>query len=470
MMPSVIAIMKSGMCALLLALSVNLAATEQTTGERELGPAEMLGLWLARAAAAYETGEHAAWVQALERLHAMRPHNPDFMYQLVTGYALTGQTTKAFNMMLRMQQQGLAYDWDENERVASLREYPLYGHLNNLMKEAGRPFGDAEVITSLGGEAAMPEALAYDPEDGRLFVGTVRDGRILSRDGSGSWTTFADRNSVEGLMAVFDIVIDRERGHLWAATGMTGQYRHYRDVDYGRTALIRLDLDSGEKLGEYRVLPDGRPHLLGSLTIAPDGTVFAADTLDPAVYRLAPGGKSPEKFLAHPVFTSLRGIAISGDGSMLYVSDYELGLFAVATDSGQAWQLAVPDTLNMAGIDGLYWWKDHLVAIQNGVSPHRVLRLELGDDGRGVVNVAPLLASLPEFDTPTFGTLIGDDLVFLAASHWDKVDNRGRPYERPLPEVPILRTSVDSARVMVVGQDILERLLREERRKGREGE
>lgn len=467
-MPSAKQIMKTGLCALLLALSVNLAASE--AGEDpELGPAEKLGLWLARAAAAYESGDHAAWASALERLHRMRPHNPDFMYQLVTAYALTGQKTNAFNMMLRMQQQGLSYDWDENEDVASLRGHSLYDHLNTLMKEAGRPFGETEVAARLGARAAMPEALAFDPDSGRLFVGTVRDGRILTGDGTGTWEVFADRNRVEGLMAVFDLLVDRERGQLWVATGMTGQYRHYRDVDFGRTALIRLNLATGEKLGEYRVAADGRAHLLGSLTLAQDGTVYAADTLSPAVYRLAPGARVPEKFLSHPVFTSLRGIALSGDGELLYMSDYELGLFVAATDSGQAWVLSAPDTLNMAGIDGLYWWKGHLVAIQNGISPQRVMRLELGEDGRGVTTVAPLAAALPEFDTPTFGTLAGDELLFFAASHWDKVDGRGRTLKRPLPEVPILRTDIANARVRIVGREILEQLLRKEKEEEPEG-
>ena len=101
-----------------------------------------LATWYQRAAQAFESGDNKAWVRALEQLHRLRPFNYDFMRQLVMGYALTGQTSQAFNKMLQMQQQGLAVDWDEVEEVESLRQYPLYDHLRDLMQTAGESSGE----------------------------------------------------------------------------------------------------------------------------------------------------------------------------------------------------------------------------------------------------------------------------------------------------------------------------------------
>lgn len=421
-----------------------------------------LGIWLTRAAQAYSDQNHADWASALEQLHRLRPFNADFMRQMVIAYAMSGETAKAFNMMLMMQQQGLAENWDEVDEVASLSQFPLYGHLNRLMKEAGNPLGSPAVIATIEGRHSMPEALAYDGRDGRLFAGTVRDGQVLVRaEDDEDWQVFASRETLPGLMSVFDLLADEQRNHLWIATGAAPQYRNLRPADFGRTALIKLDLQTGELLGEYRVLPDGQPHLLGAVTQASDGTIYAADTLSPFVYRLRPGDERPAILLGNPIFTGLRGITLSADEQRLYLSDYELGLFFFNLD-GQlnGFKIGTPDNLNAAGIDGLYRWNDSLVAVQNGVTPQRVMRLDLDASGTRVANVAPLVVAQPEFDTPTFGTIEGDDLIFLAASHWSKVDGNGLPLQRPLPDVPVMRVDIEEAPQLVVGQEMLDEMRR----------
>jgi len=438
---------------------------EKPAGQSEQpAPGQQMAHWFRKAADAYRRQDIEAWVEATTELHRLRPYNQDFMRHLVEGHARLGDLRSAFDMMLKMQQQGLSEDWDAIEAVEPMRQHGLYEHLNKLMTEAGKPFGDVEIWSEIVPEHAMPEAMAFDRENGRVFVGTVRDGRILASPDGAEWEVFASPASVPQLQAVFDLAVDAGRGHLWVATGRVPQFRGEARDDDVNGALLRLDLASGELQAEYPVSSGGGRNLPGSLALAADGTVFAADTQAPVIHRLDPGAKALRPFFGHPGFTSLRGLALSDDDSMLYVADYELGIFVVdATGGDQAWQLAVPETFNAGGIDGLFWWDGHLVAIQNAITPQRVVRLKLGKDGLGVTAVAPLAAAREEFDTPTFGVMNRDNLYFLAGSHWQHVGPEGEPLDGQLPAVPIARIDVDNASVQVVGQEILDQL------KGRSG-
>lgn len=449
----------------LVALVLLLAVSTQAAAERppleEMPHGFQIAFWLNQAALAFNEGDYADWARATEKLHALRPNNQDFMSHLVQAYARLGETSKAFEMMLTMQQQGLHQDWDEIDAVESLREHRLFGHLNELMTRAGEPFGRVEEFARLGADVRMPEAMTHDPDSGRFFVGTIGDGLILTSTDGSEWETFARAEDVDGLMAVFDLAVDAERGHLWAATAPVPQFSGFSSQRGQPAALLRFDLASGELLERVSVSPaEGSNPVIGSLVVAGDGTVFAADTRQPVLYRLTPGSAAMEPFFGHHNFSSLRGLALSEDGSKLYVADYEVGILVIGTDEQQAWKLHVPENLNEGGIDGLYWWDGHLVAIQNGISPQRVLRLQLGPDGLGVINVTPVVAGLEAFDTPTFGTMVDNELVFFAVSHWGHVDSRGAPLAGALPEVPLLRTDIGSPELLSVGSEMVDELQR----------
>jgi hypothetical protein len=114
-----------------------------------------------------------------------------------------------------------------------------------------------------------------------------------------------------------------------------------------------------------------------------------------------------------------------------------MGIMVIDLEGQQSGKVALPETLNIGGIDGLYFWDNHLVMIQNGIKPQRVMRLQLDSSGTKVTAVRPLAVSQPEFDFPSFGTLKGNELYFFANSH--SASGTG-----PAKAVTVLRTAVDS--------------------------
>ena len=448
---------------LILTMALGLLAVP-TSGRGQVSPADappavQLASWLERAARAFNEDQLDDWVAATEQLHRLRPYNQDFMRHLVLGYTRQNRLSEAFATMLEMQQQGLAEDWSVFQELAPLRQHRLYEHLVDLMNEAGQPFGRYETLAELPEDLAMPEALASDRAGGRLFVGSLRDGSIRVWSEQEGWKIFADPERIEGLMGVFGLALDVQRGHLWVATANVPQFVGFSADVAHPTALIKLDLASAQPLATYHTPPSAMTHALGSVVVAADGTVYAADTVAPILFRLRPDEERLELLFGSPNLTSFRGLALSGDDRLLYVADYEQGIVVLATDDSQrAWKLAVPETLNLGGIDGLYWWNQHLVVIQNGISPQRVVRLQLGPDGLGVTGVVPVLAALEAFDVPTFGVMDASTLILLSGSHWQHVDARGRPVADALPPISLLKTDVDATELMRVGEAALRQL------------
>lgn len=443
--------------ATLLAVGPDMARAQPIAADAP--QAVQLSYWFDRAARAFDEDRLDDWVSATEQLHQLRPYNQDLMRHLVVGYARQNRLSQAFNTMLMMQQQGLAEDWSTYEELEPLRQHRLYTHLVDLMREAGQPFGRFDTLADLPSELAMPEALAFDAATDRLFVGSLRDGSVHLLGSDGEWSVFASPDKVEGMAGVFGLALDSERGHVWVATGQVPQFAGFDPQAAIKTALIKLDLESGERLATHVIGDSALSHLLGSVIVAADGTVFAADTHNPLLFRLRPGAEELELMFGSQNLSSFRGLALSGDDGLLYVADYEQGIYIIATDdSRRAWQLAVPETLNVGGVDGLYWWKQHLILIQNGISPQRVLRLQLGADGLGVTAVAPVLAALEIFDTPTFGTMDGSRLMLFSGSHWQHVDPRGRPLADSLPQISVLKTDVDATEIMTVGEEALRQM------------
>jgi hypothetical protein len=66
-----------------------------------------------------------------------------------------------------------------------------------------------------------------------------------------------------------------------------------------------------------------------------------------------------------------------------------------------------------------------LIAVQNGITPARLVRFCLDADGLGIRRAEVLDRSPALADEPTLGTIVGDSAFYVATSQWDKFDDAG---------------------------------------------
>ena len=426
------------LAAILMAGTLPLAA--QTKPPKAL-PDNVPGLLVA-ANKAFAAEDYLAFSKAMEAIRKLRPNNSEYMYQLVIAYALLDEKTKAYDLMLRMQRQGLAYDFNTTDNSLNIRETEVYDYVNDLMVLAAEPMGESEPVFVLPDTVAMPETIRWDESRQKFLIGTIKEGSILAVDKDGQISELLKADDENGLWGIFDILVDQANNRLWVSSSSVPGFARYDPVDKGRAALFEFDLKTLELIHRYPVPVDGQSHILGSMVLSSNGDIFIVDRALPFVYSKPAGGKKLKAVLAFKEMVSMRGIAMQPDGRIMYIADREMGIMVVDINTRRARLLEVPDTLNIGGIDGLYLHENRLIIIQNGIKPQRVMRLQLDSGGTKVAGVRPLAIAQPDFDFPSYGTLHGQDLYYFANSHWSGQAG-------PQKAVTVLRTALDSSEDLI---------------------
>lgn len=419
---------------------VNQPLMAQATSSKPLP--ESVPRLLNMANAAYDEGDYQGFRRAMNALHKKRPYNSEYMYQLVIANALLGDRTGAYDTMLKMQRQGLAYDFLTPEATKDIRGTQAFDYLAELMVMAGDPMGDSRLEFTLPDTVTMPETIAWDESRGKFLIGTRSEGSILAVGSDGEVDTLIKADKENGMWAVMDILVDADSNSLWVTSASIVEFAGFDRADRGRSALYEFDLKTLDLKNRYPVPVDGKAHILGSMVKSPQGDIFIVDRNLPLVYRKTAGEEKIKPVFGFRGMISMRGVAIRDDGSILYVGDREMGIAMVEVKTGRTAMLAGPDTLNLGGIDGLYFTDNSLVIIQNGIKPQRVIKLVLDPAGTGVAGVVPMAVAQPEFDYPTFGELKDERLYFFANSHWAMA-------EKPFKPVTVMSSPLTSDKELV---------------------
>lgn len=373
------------------------------------------------AVAAYRAGDDVALLRHLREAHALRSTHPTLLYNLAIAYVRNGQPEAALTALERYAAMGLVADPASDDDLAALYDAPRFEAVVQALARNALPVGEPAAAFRLDDERFIPEGLAFDPVDEAFYVGSVYQRRIVRVTEDGRQEDVA--TAEDGLWSVLGLALDAERRRLWAVTTALDQTAGLDTLDRGRSALVGIDLRTGA-VDQVIEAPGDGPHNLGDIVVLPDGEVVVADGRSGALYRLPRGGEALLTLVPPGVLSSPQGMIADGPAYLL-VADYALGLTRVARASGAVQVVAVPDTVTLLGTDGLARHGKTLLVIQNGVRPHRVLRLTLSEDGSAVTSAEVLAAALPVFDEPTLGTVVGDAFYVVANSQWGKFDRTG---------------------------------------------
>ena len=142
-------------------------------------------------------------------------------------------------------------------------------------------------------------------------------------------------------------------------------------------------------------------------------------------------------------FISPQTPALHRDGKHIFVPDYLRGIGALEISTKQVRWLSMEKGFALNGIDGLYFDRGTLIAVQNGTSPERVVAFDLDPALTRITSETIIERSTDTLGDPTHGVIVGDDFYYIANSGWDVIDDHGNMRAGAKPtEARLMRAAV----------------------------
>jgi len=409
------------------------APAAATPAAPPVDPSQAWGIGIA----AYERGDYPAYLAAFEGLVKVAQDHPMVMMRLASAYALNGRPADAIRTLSHLADLGIWTDIANDNDFKSLATLPDAAGLRLRLQALRDKRVQASVVAfRLKDPTLVPEGVAFDVKTGAYFVSSQYQRKIVRRTGDGAVTDFVQPGQ-GGLWMVFGIAADASRRLLWAVSTAEESMKGATAEDAGRTALFLFDLDTGALKRTFPA-PPGQDSTFDDLALGPEGEVYVSDSASGTIYAATRDARRLEVVISPGQLGSPQGMVVSADGRRLYVSDYGRGLFSVDVQAGIAIRMRSPAGATLLGIDGLARSGQCLIAVQNGIQPHKVLRLRLSDDRQAVVSAEPLDLNVPDMDEPTLGVVSTEGFVYVANSQDGKFRNAHGDFTKYKAAEPLL--------------------------------
>ena len=292
------------------------------------------------------------------------------------------------------------------------------------MRMRARDIVRGEVVATIADTSFFAEGLDVHVASGTVFVASIRRGTVVVVRNGVTRDLRLDRDPRIG--AVFGVRVAADGKTLWCTTTPHPMRAPRADGESSTSAaLLHVRVSDGAILDFVALPPSDHPSVPGYLVLLPDGFVLVSDSYCGAFFQWRPSTRVWRPF-ADARFRSPQGMAVVPGGRSVIVADYSHGLFRLDLTTGSVTRIADRDDTTVLGLDGMAWYRDGVIAVQNGVEPARIVRISL-DAALTRVLALTVIDRQPTFaPEPTIGAIVGDSFVYVANSQWNAYDDRGQ--------------------------------------------
>lgn len=336
---------------------------------------------------------------------ARSTNHPGIQYKLAECLCKSGQLDASLALLDQLAKRGLTYMIEENKGFSILYNDKRFIKNVQAFKKNRTVIDKSTVSFVVNDSLLIPEGIAYDSLRQHFYVGSLAKNKVISCSGTGHCTDFAIGNEA-GFWMALGMKVSPDHKSLWICSASE------RDSINGYAGIFQFEIPSGKLIQKFTVDNKNGPHLFNDIVFTASGAVYFTDSKGGQVWKIAPGTDTLTIFASGFIYPN--GIAVDEANNVLLVADFT-GLSMIGLENGTATKLSDQGITYLNGIDGLYFYKGTLIAIQDsGNQDDRIVQLHY-DAKKGMITKVKMLQSFrKDFIIPTTGTIIDNQFHYIA--------------------------------------------------------
>ena len=387
---------------------------------------------------AYEQKDFRNYLELLRQIDDQRPNHPTVVYKLAGAYALNGRKSRSIQKLRQSILMDATTSFEEDPDFKNIIGYKGYDKLLELRENLGKEEVHDEVFRTVDVGLIHPESFVI-LDDGSLLLGSVREKKIVKVDPAGNVSDW-----LETEYAVLGMKL--KNGFLWASTAAIPQMLGYEAQMKGTSVVLQVDPNTAEivqgmgyddqsTIGDIELDKESRIWLSNSMI-----PYISRDNTDTVSYRGSFVRKQYDLEYSH---FNIQGVTLNEDESVLYFSDYISGIHKIDLATDNISKIFAPKESLLKGIDGLYSYKNSLIAIHNGVKPYRIIQYVLDEAGDNILLERVINRAGPTLGEPTLGMIKEGYFYYIANSPWIAYDQENQIVAEKVKPLEIRRIKLD---------------------------
>lgn len=381
--------------------------------------AQNLQKFYSEAMAAYKNKNYPEFYSKIKEANKIHPYHQGVLYQLGIAATLTNKRPEAIQALKQAILINADFKLDGIADFNSIKDSKDFKSLLELQKEWQRPVTNSSVAITLKDRSLHTEGIDYDEAHKTFYLGSIHKRKIVKVTSDGTASDFCPP-AFKGMTSIFGLKVDAKRNVLWACSSPMEEMENYDST--AQSAVFKFELSSGKLIQKYVPRLGAKKSVYGDLILTKKGEVFITDSQNNDVLTIDEKTFKVETFFSSEDFWNIQGIAFSPDEKQLFIADYIKGVFRLDVQSKVLSEVVSKVDASLKGIDGLYFYNNSLIAIQNGVVPLRCARYFLNKDFSEINRFEIIDRNHPNFNEPTLGTLNGNTFYYIANSQWGGYD------------------------------------------------
>jgi sugar lactone lactonase YvrE len=362
---------------------------------------------------AYKAKDYKRFYEQILEAHKLHPYHQGILYQAGLAAALNDQPNAALEYLRKAIQINAKYDLQSPD-LASLQMKPEFLALKNLQTELQQPIIHSDTAFVIHQKDLHIESITPAEKKGDFFLGSIHKRKIIQADEKGKVTDFTSSGQ-DGLTSVFGVKVDAKKNVLWACASPMPEMENFDST--ARSGLFKYDLKTKKLLRKYHT-SQKQDNAFGDLTLDNNGTPYISDSKTATIFTIDEKSGELVKFFSSDEFWSLQGITFSSDNRYLFIADYIKGIFRLSMGDKTLRLMPAKFDASLKSIDGLTFYKNQLIAIQNLVSPMRSTIYKLNSTQDELISFDIIDRAHPAFNEPTIGCVSNGTFYYVANSLW----------------------------------------------------